>query len=158
LEHTEQLGLEFKWHVSNFIEKQRATICERKAADVRIDGTGERSPHMSKQIAFEKTGRHRRTVHLDEIPAATRAELVDRARDDLLAGSCLAGDQDSGIRSCDGLDITEDGTQTAAASHDRLKERVLSAFWFAHNGRIKAGGSVAPSCNFPTSINVSNKI
>jgi len=151
-------GNDFKWHVSNFIEKQRATICQRKAADVRIDGTGERTPLMTEQLAFKKTGGHRRTVHFDEIPAATRAELVDCARDNLFAGSCLAGDQDSGVRSCDGFDIAEDGTQTAAASHDRLKERVLSAFWFAHNGRIKAGGSVAPSWDFPRSVNVSNKI
>jgi hypothetical protein len=36
LKHAEQLGLKF----TNFIEKQRATICKREATNVRIEGTG----------------------------------------------------------------------------------------------------------------------
>src|SRR6266404_5857001 len=55
LEHTEQLGLEFQWHVSNFIEKQRATIRQRKAADVRTNGTRESPAFMSEEFALEMT-------------------------------------------------------------------------------------------------------
>jgi len=40
---------------------------------------------LSEEFAFEKASRHRRAVHLDEIPAAARAELVNRSRDDFLA-------------------------------------------------------------------------
>jgi len=40
LKHAEQLGLKFRRQVTNFIEKQRATICQRKATNVRIEGTG----------------------------------------------------------------------------------------------------------------------
>ncbi len=77
---------------------------------------------MSEKLAFEKTCGHGRAVHLDEIPAAARAELVNRSRDDFLACPGLAGDQDGGIRGCYGLNLREDCAQTAVASHDRLQE------------------------------------
>src|SRR5216683_2870460 len=117
-----------------------------------------RSPHMSKQLAFEKTSRYRRTVHLDEIPAATRAELVHCARDDLLAGSCLAGNQDSCIRRCYGLDLGEDGAQAAATSYDRLQEGGLRAFSLAPNWFVRTIKSGAHCRDFPVSVNASNKI
>jgi hypothetical protein len=41
LEHAEQLGLKLQWYVSDFVEKQSATIRQRKAADMRIDGARE---------------------------------------------------------------------------------------------------------------------
>jgi hypothetical protein len=40
LKHAEQLGLKFQRKFTNFIEKQRATICKREATNVRIEGTG----------------------------------------------------------------------------------------------------------------------
>src|SRR6266478_1188209 len=137
LEHTEQLGLKLQRQVSDFIEKQRATIRQCKPADVRSEGASESSPFMSEQLAFEKTCRHSRAVHLDHIPAAARAELVNRSRDDLLAGPGLAGDQDGSVRGCYGLNLREDCAQTAVASHDRLQETGLRAFWLAHSWFIR---------------------
>src|SRR6202041_2646501 len=75
LKHTEELGLKFQGHVTNFIEEQRATVGEGKAADVRIDGARESSAFMAEKLAFEKARRHGRAVHLDQVPRPARAEL-----------------------------------------------------------------------------------
>jgi hypothetical protein len=76
LEHAEQLGLKFQWHVSNFIEEQSATIRQRKAAHMRIDSAREGSPFMSEEFAFEKARRHGSAVHLHQISASPGAALV----------------------------------------------------------------------------------
>src|SRR6267154_132972 len=132
LEHTEQLRLKLHWHVADFIQKQCAAVRQRKPADVRIDSSGEGSAFVPEKLAFEKTGRHRRTVHFDEIPAAPRAKLVNRARDNLLARPGFAGDQDGGVCWSHGLDFCEDGAQAAAASHDCLDESRFDTFRPGH--------------------------
>src|SRR5260370_20186295 len=63
LEHAEQFGLKFQRHVSYLVEKQRSTIRQRKAADVRSESARECSPFMPEKLAFEKASRHRRAVH-----------------------------------------------------------------------------------------------
>src|ERR1700741_3334910 len=83
LKDTEQLGLKLQWHVSNFIKEQCASVRQRKPADMRIDSSGKGSAFVPEKLTFEKAGWHRRTVHFDEIPAAARAEFVNRARDNL---------------------------------------------------------------------------
>src|SRR5258708_22812115 len=49
LEHTEQLGLKLQRQVSDFIEKQRATIRQCKAADGRSESAPRSSPFLSAQ-------------------------------------------------------------------------------------------------------------
>src|SRR6266478_7398293 len=108
LEHSKKLGLKLQRHVSNFVEEQRSTIGQRKTAHVRTNSAGESSALVSEEFAFQKTGGHRRAVHLDEVPATARTELVNRSGDDFLAGSGLAADQDTGISGCDRLNFRED--------------------------------------------------
>ena len=54
LEHTQELGLKFKRHVADFIKEQRATIRQRKAANMRIDGTGESPPFRARRARFRE--------------------------------------------------------------------------------------------------------
>ncbi len=77
---------------------------------------------MPEEFAFEKACGHRRAVHLDQIAASARAELVNRSRDDFLARPGLASDQNGSICGCHGLDLGKDRAQAPAASHDRLEE------------------------------------
>src|SRR4029077_4022683 len=127
LKHAEQLGLKLQWHVSNFIEEQSATIRQREAADMGIDSARKGSAFVSEELAFEEAGRHRRAVHLHQISVSAGAELVNRSRDDFLAGAGLSGDQNGCIRACDGLHLAENGTQAAAAPYDRVQERGFRA-------------------------------
>src|SRR5258708_32414697 len=91
LEHTEQLRLKLHWHVSDFIQKQCAPVRQRKSSYMPIDRSGKGSALLPEKLTFEKTGRHRRTVHFDEIPAPAPAELVNPPGDNLLAGPAFAG-------------------------------------------------------------------
>src|ERR1700722_4955495 len=104
---------------------------------MRIDSSGKGSAFVPEELTFEKTGRHRRTVHFDQIPVAARAELVNRARDALLARPGFAGNQDRGAGWRHGLDFREDGAEAATAPHDRLQERSFGALPPAHSGFIK---------------------
>src|SRR5258708_36670343 len=96
LEHSKKLGLKLQRHVSNFVEEQRSTIGQRKTAHVRTNSAGESSALVSEEFAFQKTGGHRRAVHLDEGPATARAALVNRSGDDFLSGSAPAAAPETG--------------------------------------------------------------
>src|SRR6266850_2439411 len=120
LENAEQLGLKLQWHVSNFIEEQSATIRQREPADMRIDSARKGSAFVPEEFTFEEACGHRRAVHLHQISVSAGAELVNRARDDFLAGAGLSGDQNGCIRACDGLHLAENGAQAAAVPYDRI--------------------------------------
>src|SRR6266851_3162126 len=92
LEYAKKLGLKLQRHVSNFVEEQRSTISQRKAADMRIDGAGESSALVSEEFAFQQTGGHRRAVHFDKVAATARTEFVNRSGDDFFARSGFAAD------------------------------------------------------------------
>jgi hypothetical protein len=87
---------------------------------MRIDSARKSSAFVSEEFAFEEAGRHRRAVHLHQISVSAGAELVNRSRNDFLAGAGLSGDQDGCIRACDGLHLAENGAQAAAAPYDRI--------------------------------------
>ena len=58
-----------------------------------IGRAGERALLVAEDLALEQRLRNRRAVDRDERKRRARAELVDRLRDQLLAGARLAGDQ-----------------------------------------------------------------
>ena len=53
-------------------------------------GVGERALHVAKQLAFQDVLAQGRAVERDKRFALTRAVLVDRLGDELLAGACFA--------------------------------------------------------------------
>ncbi len=70
------------------------------ASAVRI---GEGAAHVTEQLALEERRRHRAAVDRDERLVAPVGELVHRARDELLAGAGLAGDEHGRIAHRDSL-------------------------------------------------------
>src|SRR5260370_15336798 len=62
LKNAEQLRLKLQWHVSNFVEKESATIRQRESAAMRIDSAGKGSPFVSEKLAFAKAGTPGRTA------------------------------------------------------------------------------------------------
>src|SRR5271157_2387982 len=81
---------------------------------------------MSEHLAFKKPGGHRRTVHLDEIAVAARAEFMNRAGYNFLASAGLAREQHGGIGGRHGLHLGEDFAQAPAAPHNRLQQRAMA--------------------------------
>ena len=66
LQDTKKLRLQLERDVADFIQEQRTLMCQLKPADLLCDRTGERSPLMAKQFAFEQPGRDGGAVELDK--------------------------------------------------------------------------------------------
>src|SRR5204862_3799730 len=81
--------------------------------------SGEGALLVTEQLALDQLRRNRRAVELHERPVGASAVLVDRARDELLAGAVLPGDEHA-ARARRGLrDLVEDEPHRAALAHHR---------------------------------------
>ena len=68
-----------------------------KRPGLRGDGAGERALLVAEQLALEQRRGNRGAVDGDERPVAARAQRVERAREQLLAGAALAAQQHRGV-------------------------------------------------------------
>ena len=93
LQHPQQPGLRLERHVADLVEEQRAAIGLLEPAEPARVGAGERALLVAEQLALDQLARDRRHVDGDERAVAALAEIVQRARHQLLAGAGLAGDQ-----------------------------------------------------------------
>ena len=93
LHDAQQLGLRFDRDVADLVEEDAALVGEVEHALLRVDGAGERALDVAEQRRFEQVGRQVAGVHGDERLLAARRVAVDGARDQLLTGAALAGDQ-----------------------------------------------------------------
>ena len=74
-------------HLGDLVEEQRAAIGELEAALPPLDGAGERALLVAEELALEQRLGNRRAVDRHERHGRARAQLVDRLRDQLLAGA-----------------------------------------------------------------------
>ncbi len=126
LQHAEQLGLQLRWDVTDFIEEQRPPVRQLEAAYPLADGAGEGALLVAEQLALQQPGGDGGAVDLDEGPLAADAEVVQRTGDELLARAGLASDEDGGVGGGDNLDLLEGAAQGGALADD-LAEVVLGA-------------------------------
>src|SRR2546430_4081023 len=89
----EQLGLERGMKVTDLVEEDRAAVGRLELADLELVGPGESASLVPEQLALQKLSGHRGAVDLDEWPGPAGGEVMDRACDELLAGSRLARDE-----------------------------------------------------------------
>ena len=94
-QHAQQFGLHQNRHVADLVQEQRAVVGLLELADVPGGRAGEAAFFVAEEFAFDQLGGHRRAVQGDERPAFARAALVQRARDQLLAGAGFAQDADA---------------------------------------------------------------
>jgi hypothetical protein len=98
---------------------------------------------MSEEFGFEKAGGDGSAIHFDEIASPARAEFVDGAGDNFLAGAGLAADENSGAGRRDGFDLREDVAEAAAAANYGVKKGRLRAVEFTKRrfiSTIEGGG------------------
>ena len=79
--------------VTDLVEENRAAVGRLELADLELVGPGEGASLVPEQLALQKLPGHRGAVDLDEWPGPARGEVMDRACDELLAGSRLARDE-----------------------------------------------------------------
>ena len=93
LQHAQQLDLQAHRHVADLIEQQGAAFGRLEQAYVVAGGAGEGAFFMAEQFGLEQVFGHRTAVDGDEWHVFSWAGLVDRARQQVLAGAGFAGDQ-----------------------------------------------------------------
>ena len=100
-QRAEQLPLERKRQVPDLVEEQRAAVGHLHQSWLHRSRAGERALLVSEQLALQQVLRNRGAIDVDEWRIATWAIVVDRARQQLLAGPRLAREQDGDVRSID---------------------------------------------------------
>ena len=94
LEEAQQLGLDVEVDVGDLVEEERAAGRGADDAGERRVGAGERALAVAEQLAFEHVARHGGAVEREERAVGAVGGAVNRAREHLLAGAGLAGEED----------------------------------------------------------------
>src|SRR5262249_10542327 len=85
------------------------------------DRAGERAAHVAEELRLEQRFRNRAAVQRDEAVHAPRAALMNGARDDFLARTRFARDQDRAARRRDRLEQLEQQLHRPALADDSLE-------------------------------------
>src|SRR5260370_38558363 len=111
LQNAEQFGLQFERNLSDFIQKNSASVGNLEAANALRDGSRESTSFVSEQLAFQQTGRNRRTVEFDEGFRAAWAQVLNCARDQVLARARFSVDEHRRVCWRDGFHVFQNFTQ-----------------------------------------------
>ena len=97
LDRAQELGLQARLHLADLVQEQRAATGLLEPPDPPRHGAGERALLVAEQLGFEQMVGDRGAVDRDERALRAPAVAVQKARDHLLAGPALAGDQHAGL-------------------------------------------------------------
>ena len=118
LQHPQQLGLEVGRHLADLVEQQRAPLGHLEQPFLVALRAGEGPLLVAEQLRLDQVLRDRGAVDLDERPLRPLAVVVDRVRDQLLAGAVLPLDQDVGVAAGDALHQLEHFVHLLALADD----------------------------------------
>ena len=121
LEEAQQLGLQRQRHVADLIQEQRAAIGVFDLAGRGLHGAGKCALLVAEEFGFQQLLRNGRAVDGDESLVASRAQGVQCARQQFLAGAALAQDQHCDVRGGDLLDHAADVLHRAVDRDDALE-------------------------------------
>ena len=105
-QRTQQVDLQLRGHLGDFVEEQGAALGAFEVPGVRLRCAREGAAFMTEQLAAEQVRRDRTAVDRDELAFAPAA-VVDRARDQFLAGAALAMQEHGHVVPRDPLDVLE---------------------------------------------------
>ena len=93
LDDAQQLGLNRCRHLDQLVEEQRAAMRRFEQSGFVADRAGERPLHVPEHLGLEQRLGERRTVHGNQGTGVPVTVGVNELRDQLFAGSALAGDE-----------------------------------------------------------------
>ena len=105
-EEAQQHDLHARAHLADFVEEDRAVRRRFEQAGFVAVRAREAAAHVPEELGFEERVRQSRAVERDERRGGARAPLMNQTRDDFLADSRLARDEDFGIRAGRALQIS----------------------------------------------------
>src|SRR5437667_7020032 len=80
---------------------------------------------MAKKLTFQQIQRNSSAIQPYEGTSAARADVVNRVRDQLLAGACFSLDKNGGIRRCHTFDLFEHLFQSRTVAYDLLESALI---------------------------------
>ncbi len=155
-QHAQQLGLGAGGHLADLVEQQRAALGQLEAAGAPLDRAGECAFFMAEDLALDQRLGNGRAVDGNKGVGLARAQVVERARHQFLAGAAFAGDEDGDVGGGDLLDETEDfahgaGTADHGAEDAGFAEAAARHFkldlGFALAGGVGQDGAQAGGVN-----------
>src|SRR5579863_810827 len=93
LQGAKNLRLQGEAHIADLIKEERSVRRLAKGAEPIAGRARESAAHMAEELALHEIVRNGRAIDRDEWLVAAKTMIVDGARDELLAGAGLAGDQ-----------------------------------------------------------------
>src|SRR5713226_6014278 len=121
LQDTQQFGLQAWWNIAHLVQEQRPFVGQFETANLLRYGSGERASLVAKKLAFQQIERNGRAIQFNEWASAPRAQIVNRACDQLLAGACFSQDKNGGIGRRDAFDLFEYRFQSRTVAYDLLE-------------------------------------
>src|SRR6185503_19551403 len=88
-----QLYLQRSRHLGDLVEEERTIRCGLEEARLVAVGASEGAAHVTEQLGLEQVLRNRAAVDGHEVAAGAVALIMDQSRDQFLAGTALARDQ-----------------------------------------------------------------
>src|SRR5579875_1837920 len=130
LQDAQQLRLKLYWQLTDFIQKNRSFIGQFKAANPLRKSAGEGPFFMSEKLALQQSGRQRRAIHLYECSMFMSTEVMNGARNQLLACSCFAADQDGCFRRRNSFYLPQDSVKNRTCAYNFLEIQMVPDFIF----------------------------
>ena len=129
LKNAKELGLKLEREIGDFIKKERAAVGEFKTSDFLGESAGEGTSLMAEKLGFKKAAGDGGAIDLDESALAARAEIVNGACDELLAGAGFTGDENGGASGSDELDLGKGTLERQALTNDFLEIELGANFF-----------------------------
>ena len=104
LEEAEQLGLDLRGNLADFVEEDGAAVGQFETAFALVERAGEGAFFVAEEFAFDEVFGDGGAVDLDEGSAGAGALAIEGAGDQFLAGAAFAGDEDGGLGAGDFAD------------------------------------------------------
>ena len=129
LQDVQQLGLQQRRHLANFVEQDRAFVAQLEFARLGMVGAGKRAGFVTEQLALQQIGGHGRAIHLQESAMSARRQLVNQPRHYFLAGSAFSQHQYRNIHIGDQRRLRANLAHGRAGGHEKYV--VVKLFDFA---------------------------
>src|SRR6266404_549774 len=123
LEHPQERKLGVRRQIADLIEEYGAAIGELEAAGTTLERAGEGALLVPEELPGDQRRRDGGTVHAHECARCPWRPLVNRARDELLAGAGLAGDEHRRVGRRDLRHARQHRTQGWRRAYDLLEHR-----------------------------------
>src|SRR6266849_708258 len=121
LQYAQQLGLQRRRNITHLVEEECTFVGQLETANLLRYGSGERALLVAKELTFQQIQWNCSAIQSYKRTSDPRADVVDRMRDELLAGARFSLDENCGTRRRDAFDLFKHRFQCRTIADDLLE-------------------------------------